>query len=98
MGSNGTRYDFAPVVVDVKSDTSYVFMPRHGRSSDTSAFPFFNIASAGRGVMLSVGWTGTWFADFALVDGKLQSRSGMKNTDLFLYPGESIRTPLVSLM
>ncbi len=97
-GSNGSRHDFAPVVIDVKSDTSYAFMPMHGRSSDTSGFPFFNITSAGRGVMLSVGWTGTWFADFALVDGKLKSRSGMKNTDLFLYPGESIRTPLVSLM
>ena len=97
-GSNGSRYDFAPVVVDVESDTLYAFEPKNGRSSDTSAFPFFNITSGGNGVMLSVGWTGTWFADFALVDGRLQCRSGMRNTDLFLYPGESIRTPLVSLM
>lgn len=97
-GSNGSRHDFAPVVVNPECDTTYTFMPKHGRSSDTSGFPFFNIAAGNRGVMLSIGWTGTWFADFALKEGKLQSASGMKNTDLFLYPGESIRTPLTSLM
>ena len=98
-GSNGSRHDFSPVVVEPVADSLYTFSPLHGRSSDTSAFPFFNIATAGgRGVMLSVGWTGTWFADFTLAGGKLQSCSGMKNFDLFLYPGESVRTPLVSLM
>ena len=98
-GSNGTRNDFSPVVIEAATDTLYAFSPVRGRSSDTSAFPFFNIVAGGsKGVMLSVGWTGTWFADFSLTKGKLTSHSGMKNTDLFLYPGESIRTPLVSLM
>ena len=98
-GSNGSRHDFAPVVVSPASDSTYTFSPRHGRSSDTDAFPFFNIATdGGRGAMLSVGWTGTWFANFTLTDGKLKNTSGMKNTDLFLYPGESIRTPLTSLL
>ena len=98
-GSNGTRNDFSPVVIEAATDTLYAFSPVRGRSSDTSAFPFFNIVAGGsKGVMLSVGWTGTWFADFSLTKGKLTSHSGMKNTNLFLYPGESIRTPLVSLM
>lgn len=98
-GSNGSRHDFAPVVVSPASDSTYTFSPRHGRSSDTDAFPFFNIATdGGRGAMLSVGWTGTWFANFTLTGGKLKNTSGMKNTDLFLYPGESIRTPLTSLL
>lgn len=98
-GSNGTRQDFAPVIVKAEIDSTYSFSPKHGRSSDTDGFPFFNIATdEGRGVMLSIGWTGTWFADFSLNEGKLRSMSGMKNTDLFLYPGESIRTPLVSFM
>ena len=98
-GSNGSRHDFAPIVIKTECDTTYTFMPKNGRSSDTFAFPFFNIVAGGnKGVMLSVGWTGTWFADFSLANGKLASHSGMKNTDLFLYPGESIRTPLVSLM
>ena len=59
-GSNGSRHDFAPVVVNPECDTTYTFMPKHGRSSDTSGFPFFNIAAGNRGVMLSIGWTGTW--------------------------------------
>ena len=98
-GSNGSRHDFAPVVISPESDKSYTFSPKNGRSSDTDAFPFFNIATdCGRGAMLSIGWTGTWIADFSLNSNKLHSTSGMKNTDLFLYPGESIRTPLTSLM
>ena len=98
-GSNGSRHDFAPVVVTPESGKNYTFSPKNGRSSDTDAFPFFNIATdAGRGAMLSIGWTGTWIADFSLSDSKLHSASGMKNTDLFLFPGETIRTPLVSLM
>ncbi len=98
-GSNGSRHDFAPIVIRPECDTTYTFMPKNGRSSDTDGFPFFNIATdGGRGAMLSIGWSGTWFADFTLADGRLQSAAGMRNTDLFLYPGESIRTPLVSLM
>ena len=98
-GSNGSRHDFSPVVISPESDKSYTFSPKNGRSSDTDAFPFFNIATdCGRGAMLSIGWTGTWIADFSLSSNKLHSTSGMKNTDLFLYPGESIRTPLTSLM
>lgn len=99
LGSNGSRHDFAPVVISPESGKNYTFSPKHGRSSDTDAFPFFNIATdGGRGAMLSIGWSGTWTADFSLSDSKLKSTSGMKNTDLFLYPGESIRTPLTSLM
>ena len=98
-GSNGSRHDFAPIVIETVQDTIYSFSPKNGRSSDTSAFPFFNIkTSCNRGVMLSVGWTGTWFTTFSFDDGKLQSKAGMRNTDLFLLPQESIRTPLISLM
>ena len=98
-GSNGSRHDFAPVVVEPVADSTYTYSPLHGRSSDTGGFPFFNIATdGGRGAMLSIGWSGTWFADFMLKEGKLKSNAGMKNTDLFLYPAESIRTPLISLM
>ena len=85
-GSNGSRHDFAPVVVTPERDSTYTFSPKHGRSSDTDAFPFFNIATdGGRGAMLSIGWSGTWLANFTLTDGKLQSTSGMKNTDREAY-------------
>lgn len=98
-GSNGSRYDFAPVVCKASPDSSFSFSPKHGRSSDTDGFPFFNIVSStNTGAMLSIGWSGTWFANFAMTSGKLQNQSGMKNTDLFLLPKESIRTPLISLM
>ncbi|MDO5572240.1 MAG: alpha-galactosidase [Bacteroidales bacterium] len=99
-GSNASRHDFEPIDINVEKDSLYNFSPANGRSSDTSGFPFFNImSSSGYGVMASIGWSGTWVADFKETqNGKLHFLSGMKYVDLFLYPGESIRTPLVSLL
>ena len=49
--------------------------------------------------MVAVGWTGTWFADLEKRDpSRLTLAAGMLNTDLYLYPGEQIRTPSVALM
>ena len=74
--------------------------PHGGRSSE-EAFPFFNLESEAsqQGVMVAVGWTGTWFADLEKRDpSRLTLAAGMLNTDLYLYPGEQIRTPSVALM
>ena len=74
--------------------------PHGGRSSE-EAFPFFNLESEAsrQGVMVAVGWTGTWFADLEKRDpNRLTLAAGMLNTDLYLYPGEQIRTPSVALM
>ncbi len=74
--------------------------PQSGRSSDKTAFPFFNVEAEGKGgVITAIGWTGTWFADIVPDDRNgFTLQAGMKNTDLFLYPGESIRTPLVAML
>ncbi|MGN6435036.1 MAG: glycoside hydrolase family 36 protein [Agriterribacter sp.] len=74
--------------------------PDGGRSSDKTAFPFFNIESAGNGgIITAVGWSGTWFSDIVQQDQHtMQFSAGMKNFDLFLYPGESVRTPMISLL
>ena len=49
--------------------------------------------------MVAVGWTGAWFADLEKRDpNRLTLAAGMLNTDLYLYPGEQIRTPSVALM
>ncbi|MEC3878484.1 glycoside hydrolase family 36 protein [Parapedobacter sp. 10938] len=74
--------------------------PQSGRSSDKTAFPFFNVEAEGAGgVIAAIGWTGTWFADIVPDEkNKVALQAGMENTDLFLYPGESIRTPLVAML
>ncbi|MBQ1253883.1 MAG: alpha-galactosidase [Alistipes sp.] len=100
MGSNHDRADFRPQMTTIKADAPLTMSPMHGRSSDTSAFPFFNLITPdNRGVVVAVGWTGTWFADIAApAAGSVSVAAGMKTMDLHLYPGEAIRTPLVAML
>jgi alpha-galactosidase len=71
--------------------------PARSRSSDETAFPFFNIESpAKQGIVVAVGWTGKWYADVVQKDEKSVSlKSGMENMHLTLYPKEEIRTPKI---
>lgn len=71
---------------------------KDGRSS-VDWLPFFNLQSADDGLLVAVGWTGQWVADF-IHDGVGNTRikAGMEFTDLKLAPGESIRTPRILVM
>ena len=98
-GSNAERSDFAPVK-DVLSEGAEVrFGPSAGRSSDTTAMPFFNIASPERGVVAAVGWSGQWAASVAREGARgLRLAAGMSRTRFRLRPGEEIRTPSIALL
>ena len=99
-GSEARFDDFMPFSDTLTADSTLFFSPLRGRSSDGMAAPFFNLrSSGGKGVVLAVGWTGTWFAEMTkLNDRTVSLASGMKNIDTFLYPGETMRTPLISMM
>jgi alpha-galactosidase len=98
-GSSAERTDFAPIR-DVLGDTDEIrFGPSAGRSSDTAALPFFNVAAAGRGMAIAVGWSGRWKA---LVKGAGRGRvsieAGMDRTHFKLNPGEEVRTPSIAVL
>lgn len=99
-GSNGARADFMPILKVVDAGTELALSPTHGRSSDTSAFPFFNIiAPDGSGAVVAIGWSGTWLATMACDDDRsITLAAAMKNFDLHLYPDESIRSPRVAML
>jgi len=98
-GSNAERSDFAPIN-DVLAERSEVrFGPSAGRSSDTTALPFFNLAAPERGIVAAVGWSGRWSA---LVKRggprRLDIEAGMARTHFKLRPGEEVRTPSIALL
>jgi len=99
-GSNAERTDFQPIDEIMKVGKSIYRSPSGGRSSDNTAFPFFNIEMPGKqGVMVAVGWTGKWFADVLQTEEKSVSlKSGMEKMQLVLYPKEEIRTPKICLL
>lgn len=99
-GNKISKADYAPRTAEFRTEQPLHIEPHGGRSSE-EAFPFFNLESEAsqQGVMVAIGWTGTWFADLEKRDpNRLTLAAGMLNTDLYLYPGERIRTPSVALM
>ena len=100
LGSRGSRADFQPRMTTLSSEAPLSMSPVNGRSSDTSAFPFFNVITPdNKGIVVAIGWTGTWYADLTTPTMKsVNIAAGMKHMDLHLYPGEAIRTPLVAML
>lgn len=74
------------------------FAPADGRSSATW-LPFFNLRTGGDGLILAVGWSGRWFAEFAHDGGgKTAVSAGMEHLELKLRPGEEIRSPRMLML
>lgn len=99
-GSDHDRSDFQPMDDRLQTGKNIYLTPAGGRSSDKTAFPFFNVEMPGnQGVVVAVGWTGKWYADIAQKDGKsVTLKSGMENLRVKLEPREEIRTPKICLL
>ncbi|MFI5193762.1 MAG: glycoside hydrolase family 36 protein [Chitinophagales bacterium] len=100
LGSDARRSDFQPVTANLEHGADIYMTPAGGRSSNTTAFPFFNLEMPGkRGIVVGIGWTGTWYARIRqMANQSVALHSGMKNIKLFLYPQESIRTPRICML
>ena len=98
-GSNAQRDDFAPVEESLDSNTQLRITPLGGRSSNTVSLPFFNLENKGKeGVIVGVGWSGQWVAEFAKDKKGVKVSVGMELVNLKLYPDEEIRTPRILLL
>jgi len=90
--------DFAPQQVELKPGASVHLQPGGGRSS-SQVLPFFNVEGGGGGLIVGIGWSGEWGADFiGSGPGSVIARIGMVRTRFVLHPGEEIRTPRILLM
>jgi alpha-galactosidase len=99
-GSDAQKNDFQPYDDALQIGRSVYMTPSRYRSSDNTGFPFFNIESpAQQGIMVSIGWSGKWYAEVLQESDRSVSLSaGMENMHLTLYPKEEIRTPRISLL
>lgn len=71
--------------------------PIGGRSCDC-ALPFYRVLCDGFGYNLSVGWPGQWESSFDRERDGFRFRAKQQDTRFFLLPGESVRTPRISVM
>jgi len=100
-GSSAQRSDFGPIDEPVSPNAEIRFGPEAGRSSDTSALPFFNIATPERGIVAAVGWSGRWEAVVGRSGAggrSLDLTAGLAETRFRLRPGEEVRTPSLALL
>ncbi|MGQ9732618.1 MAG: NPCBM/NEW2 domain-containing protein [Candidatus Zipacnadales bacterium] len=100
-GLNGDlcgEQSFVPFERPLAVGESFHMAPTGGRPSN-GAFPFFNMQYRDEGLVVGLGWSGQWAADFErLPAGPLQVRAGMELTHLKLHPSERLRSPRVLLM
>ena len=88
--------DYKPLTRILGQGEGEHIQPGGGRSS-SDFLPFFNIErTPGEGLILAIGWSGEWAADFRRDNrDNLRIRGGMDLTHLKLHPGEQIRTPRI---
>ena len=93
-GSNEANDDFA-LYSRKLGKREYVFDTVDGRTSSLY-LPFFNLSAKDRGATLGIGWSGQWTATFS--GGKSTKVCvGQSRLEGYIDPGETVRSPLVSL-
>ena len=98
--NNGDFYSekgYTPDEKPLGKGDSVGFAPNGGRPSN-GAFPYYRIRFDNWGLSLAIGWPAQWAAHFdGLADG-VHVRAGQEKTNLRLMPGESIRTPRMTVL
>ena len=93
-GSNEANDDFA-LYSRKLGKNEYVFDTVNGRASKLY-LPFFNLCGKEGGATIGIGWSGQWTATFS--GGKnAKVCVGQSRLEGYLDPGETVRSPLVSL-
>lgn len=78
-------------------DRELVYSPSFGVSC-CGALPYFRLIFKDCCVNMAVGWTGGWEAGFKPEKGGVRVYAKQKNFRTYLKPGETVRTPRLTLM
>ena len=96
-GDFNSAEGYTPRATPLAAGHTLTLAPVGGRACD-QAFPYFRLAFDDWGLTLAVGWPAQWAARFSgLADG-VQVQAGQEKTHLRLLPGESIRTPRITVL
>jgi alpha-galactosidase len=74
-------------------------MSSEGGGKTVETIPFFDVTTAGHGLIGALGWPGKWAINFSrATESAIAISAGMESTHLALHPGEEIRTPEILLL
>lgn len=97
---NGDFYSekgYTPSETPLRPGDTLRFAPNGGRPCD-GAFPYYRVMFEGCGLSIAIGWPGQWAASFTGLPDGVHVRAGQEKTELRLLPGESIRTPRLTIL
>ncbi len=95
LGSDNSAEDFTMKKAKLTS-LKFDFVPREGRSS-CGFSPYFNFSGKNGGAVMAIGWTGTWDMQTCKDKNGVEVKAAQNELKGYLTPGETIRSPLVSL-
>ncbi|MGC8638567.1 MAG: alpha-galactosidase [Isosphaeraceae bacterium] len=96
-GDNCSAHSYEPHETPLPAGADHAFAPNGGRPTN-GAYPYFNLAYDGGGLIAVIGWPGQWSARFRRDGGRgLRVTGGQQLTHFTLLPGEEARGPLVVL-
>ena len=72
------------------------YAPTGGRPCD-GAFPYYRLVFDGCGISLAIGWPAQWSVSFTSWADSVQIKAGQQKTHLRLMPGETLRSPRITL-
>ena len=95
MGSNTAASDFSLIKKSLSS-FGRTFSGTDGKPTE-AYLPYFNIHGENHGMVLGIGWTGQWASGMSESKGNTEITVRQENFNAYLLPGETVRSPLVSL-
>lgn len=97
-GGTPDPMQFEPSLLAVDPKHARALDAGHGRSSGKD-LPFFKIQTGLGSIIVAVGWSGYWRANFECPDARhLRVSAGLGRTHFRLRPGEKVRSPRILLM
>ncbi len=99
LHSNGDdcSYDGYQMFRDSVDETGITMKTKDGTPC-AGTFPFMRLMFRGHGVNFAVGWPGAWKGTLSRTAEGVSVRFCQETLDMYLYPGETIRTPRVLVM
>ncbi len=92
-GDDCSVRSFFPEDFDIPDGASVSRSPTGGRSSNTTAFPYFDVEdSTGAGLVCGIGWSGQWKLEVSRSGDALRLAAGFQDCDFALEPHEKIRS------
>ena len=97
-GDNFTKKSYEFNDATLEAGDSFLMIPSDGRSSDTAAFPFFDVTIDGKTYVFGIGWTGMWKCEIMRTSDSVNITVGLANADFYILPGESLNLPSVCIV